>query len=63
MTHEEVSAHLVGLAASKVIVTLETEAEIIGGAPDNVVRIVPENSRTLKVGSQVYNHTKSGCAS
>ena len=29
-------------------VTLEIEAEIPAGAPDNVVRTVTENSRTLK---------------
>ena len=28
--------------------TLEIEADIPDGAPDNVVRIVTENSRTLK---------------
>ena len=45
---EEVVSHLVGLVASSVRVTLEIEAEIPGGAPDNVVRTVTENSRTLK---------------
>jgi hypothetical protein len=29
-------------------VTLEIEAEIPSGVPDNVVRIVTENGRTLK---------------
>jgi hypothetical protein len=32
----------------KVRVTLEIEAEIPQGAPDNVVRTATENSRTLK---------------
>jgi hypothetical protein len=45
---EEVIAHLVGLVGSTVTVTLEIEAEIPAGAPDNVVRTVTENSRTLK---------------
>jgi hypothetical protein len=45
---EEVIAHLVGLVGSTVTVTLEVEAEIPAGAPDNVVRTVTENSRTLK---------------
>jgi hypothetical protein len=45
---EEVVTHLVGLIGSSVRVTLEIEADIPQGAPDNVVRIVTENSRTLK---------------
>lgn len=43
-----VVTHLVGLVGSSVRVTLEIEAEIPTGAPDNVVRTVTENSRTLK---------------
>lgn len=45
---EEVIAHLAGLVGAKVRITLEVEAEIPDGAPDNVVRTVTENSRTLK---------------
>lgn len=45
---EELIAHLAGLMGAKVKVTLEVEAEIPSGAPDNVVRTVTENSRTLK---------------
>jgi hypothetical protein len=45
---DEVVTHLVGLIGSNVRVTLEIEAEIPAGAPDNVVRTVTENSRTLK---------------
>src|SRR4051812_9359480 len=45
---EEVIAHLVGLVGATVSVTLEIEAEIPAGAPDNVVRTVTENSQTLK---------------
>ena len=45
---DEVVTHLVGLVGSSVRVTLEIEAEIPEGAPDNVVRTVTENSRTLK---------------
>jgi len=44
---DEVVTHLVGLVGSSVTVTLEIEAEIPAGAPDNVVRTVTENSRTL----------------
>jgi predicted AAA+ superfamily ATPase len=47
---EEVIAHLVGLMGAHVRVTLEIEADIPGGTPDNVVRTVTENSRTLKFG-------------
>ena len=45
---DEVLTHLVGLVGSSVRVTLEIEAQIPAGAPDNVVRTVTENSRTLK---------------
>jgi hypothetical protein len=45
---DEVIAHLVALVGANVRVTLEIEAEIASGAPDNVVRTVTENSRTLK---------------
>ncbi|HHU29156.1 MAG TPA: hypothetical protein GXZ53_00480, partial [Firmicutes bacterium] len=45
---EEVIAHLVGIVGAKVRVTLEIEAEIENGVPEDVVRIVTENSRTLK---------------
>ena len=45
---DEVIAHLAGLVGATVTVTLEVEAELPSGAPDNVVRTVTENSRTLK---------------
>jgi len=45
---EEVIAHLTALPGSKVAVTLEIAAEIPDGAPDHGVRVVTENSRTLK---------------
>jgi predicted AAA+ superfamily ATPase len=45
---DEVISHLSGLVGAKVKVTLEIEAEIPNGAPDNVVRTVTENGRTLK---------------
>jgi predicted AAA+ superfamily ATPase len=51
---DEVVAHLNGLVGSTVKVTLEIEAEIPSGAPDNVVRTVTENSRTLKFTSQGF---------
>jgi hypothetical protein len=51
---DEVIAHLSGLVGAKVKVTLEIEAQIPSGAPDNVVRAVTENSRTLKFTSQGF---------
>lgn len=51
---DEVISHLVGLMGADVKVTLEIEAEIPSGAPDNVVRTVTENSRTLKFTNQGF---------
>lgn len=51
---DEVISHLVGLMGSDVKVTLEIEAEIPNGAPENVVRTVTENSRTLKFTSHGF---------
>jgi len=45
---DEVISHLAGLVGSLLKVTLEIEAQVPSGAPDNVVRTVTENSRTLK---------------
>jgi hypothetical protein len=51
---EEVIAHLDGLVHAKVTVTIEIEAEMPDGAPDQVVRTVTENCRTLKFTSQGF---------
>jgi len=51
---DEVIAHLSGLVGAKVTVTIEVEAEIPSGAPDHVVRVVTENSRTLNFTSQGF---------
>ncbi len=51
---DEVIAHLAGLVGAEVTVTIEIEAALPGGAPDNVVRTVTENSRTLKFTSQGF---------
>ncbi len=51
---DEVVAHLAGLMGSTVKVTLEIEAEIPSGAPENVVRTVTENSRALKFTTQGF---------
>jgi hypothetical protein len=49
-----VISHLSGIVGANVKVTLEIEAEIPNGAPDNVVRTVTENSRTLKFTSEGF---------
>ena len=51
---DEVIAHLASLVGANVTVTIEVEAEIPDGAPDNVVRTVTENSRALKFTSQGF---------
>jgi predicted AAA+ superfamily ATPase len=45
---EAIVQHLSGLVDANVEVRLEIQAEIPGGAPDDVVRTVTENARTLK---------------
>lgn len=45
---EEVIVHLVGLVGADVTVTIEIEATLPGGASDQVVRVVTENSRQLR---------------
>ena len=44
---DEVIAHLAGLLGADVRLTLEIEANIPDGAPEQVVRTITENSRTL----------------
>lgn len=51
---DEVIAHLSGLVGADVTVTIEIEAEIPSGAPDQVVRTVTENCRTLKFTSHGF---------
>ena len=51
---DEVIAHLAGLIGARVTVTLEIEAEIPNGVPENVVRTVTENSKTLKFANQGF---------
>ena len=53
---DEVIAHLAGLVGATVAVTIEIEAQIPGGAPDNIVRTVTENSRTLRFTSQGFEN-------
>ena len=51
---DEVIAHLVGQVGAEVDVTLEIEARLPDGATDQTVRIVTENSRTLKFTSHEF---------
>jgi len=51
---EEIVGHLAGLPKADVTVTLEIEAEIPDGAPENVVRTVTENAQALKFRSQGF---------
>jgi predicted AAA+ superfamily ATPase len=51
---DELISHLAGLVGSQVTVTLEISAEVPGGVPDNIVRTVTENGRTLKFTSQGF---------
>ena len=50
----EVIAHLSGLIGANVRVTLEIDVDVPNGVPENVVRIVTENGRTLKFDSQGF---------
>jgi hypothetical protein len=51
---EEVIAHIAALTGAQVTVTLEIEATVPEGAPEQVVRIVTENSRTLRFTSHGF---------
>jgi predicted AAA+ superfamily ATPase len=48
---DEVVAHLAGVVGASVSVTLEIEASIPSGAPEQVVRTVTQNGRDLKFNS------------
>jgi hypothetical protein len=49
--------HLTGLLDAKVKVTIEIEADLPSGVPENVVRTVTENCRTLKFDSRGFEET------
>jgi hypothetical protein len=51
---QEIIQHLTAMSGSKVEITLEIEADLPDGAPDDVVRTVSENCRTLKFTSQGF---------
>jgi hypothetical protein len=51
---DEVIAHLAGQIGAEVTVTLDIEARLPEGAPEQVVRTVTENSRTLGFSSHGF---------
>jgi hypothetical protein len=51
---EEVVSHLAGLVGADVKVSLEIEAHVPAGVPENVVRTVTENCRTLKFTTHAF---------
>jgi predicted AAA+ superfamily ATPase len=51
---EEIVAHLGALLNSDVKVTLEIEANIPDGIPDNIIRTVTENAKSLKFDTQGF---------
>ena len=51
---KEVIQHLASLPNSEITVTVEIQGRVAGGVPDNVVRTVSENCRTLKFKSQSF---------
>ncbi|MFN3476563.1 MAG: hypothetical protein ACK4Z6_03280, partial [Candidatus Methylomirabilales bacterium] len=51
---QEIITHLVNVPGARVQVTLEIEAVAPEGVPENVVRIVTENARTLKFKSHGF---------
>lgn len=53
---EEVIAHLAGQPGAEVSVTLEIEALLPGGANEQMVRAVTENSRTLKFTAHAFEN-------
>jgi hypothetical protein len=51
---EAIVQHLTGLVGARVEVRLEVQADIPDGAPDDVVRTVTENARTLRFDSHGF---------
>lgn len=51
---EEVVQHLTALVGAQVEITLEIQAVVPGGVPDNVVRVVLENGRSLRFKDQAF---------
>ncbi|MGL4623229.1 MAG: AAA+ family ATPase, partial [Chroococcidiopsis sp.] len=53
---DEVIQHFASLVGAEVEITLEVQASIPNGVPDNVVRTVNENCRVLKFTTQEFEH-------
>lgn len=53
---DEVIQHFTSLVGAEVEITLEVQASIPDGVPDNVVRTVTENCRVLKFTSQEFEN-------
>jgi hypothetical protein len=51
---EEIVSHLAALKGAKVQVSLEIQIEVADGVPDEVIRIIQENSNTLKFKSHGF---------
>jgi hypothetical protein len=51
---DEVIAHLAGQVGANVTVTLEIAVTMPDGAPEQIVRTVTENSRTLRFSSHGF---------
>ncbi len=51
---EEILSHLASLQGAKAEITHDIEVRIPDGVPDNVVRTVTENCRTLKFDNQGF---------
>lgn len=54
---DEVISHLSGMVGANVTVTLEINAQLQEDIPDNVVRTVLENARTLKFSNQGFEES------
>lgn len=53
---DEVIQHFASLVGAEVEITLEVQASIPNGVPDNVARTVTENCRVLKFTTQEFEH-------
>ena len=61
MIADSVIAHLSGVMGADVRLTLEIEVDIPDGTPEQVVRIVTENSRTLNFDDSGSRVSRVGC--
>ena len=51
---DEILAHITSIGGAKARITLEIDVEVPGGIPEDWVRIVNDNSNTLKVKSHGF---------